>query len=216
MRKSAIVLVSMVEQITSTEANAVLRDGHYLGSIEYPATIILAERGLDGSVDAVAVYGPPVAQHFKVKLRGCLELTRLWQSERRRADRSTRGPLSHFVRDSLAWLREHRPEVPCVFSYTDPGINGPSGLPHHGAVYQASRFKCFGMSRITDYWWTPSGERISAAKIYRREKTKSRRLLTERGYRLEEKPPKILFVFGLQKSWREVRDIIGGRYADVK
>jgi hypothetical protein len=225
----------MIERITKADADAVLDGGHYLGETEYPPTCVLAERGQDGALDAVAVFAPPVAQHFKVKLPGCLELTRLWQSERRRAARSERGPLSKFVREALEWLRANAPEVPCVFSYTDPGISGPTGQPHHGAVYQAARFKCFGESRVTDYWVAPDDEEVLSAPVcYRRYHTKSREHLSstalyrcvkkdcERGHehvgpglRLVAKPPKLLFVFGLTKSWREVRDIIGGRYADA-
>lgn len=222
-----------IEMITSAEANAALCDGHYLGSIEYPATVILAERDPAGVVHAVAVYAPPVAQHFKVVLPGCLELTRLWQSEARRTARSVYGPLSKFVRATLAWLREHRPVTPCVFSYTDPGIRNPSGTPHHGAVYQAARFKCWGESRVTDYWDDASGNRLSAPVCYRRYHTKSRTILSGTapyvcthkrcpthahaagpGLTLVEKPPKLLFVFGLAKTTAEVREIVGGRYAE--
>jgi hypothetical protein len=193
--------------IKKGEADKLLEHEHYLGRIGYHPKFCLTTEQLD----ALAVYSPPIPQHFKVKLPGCLELIRLWQSDARRARRQADGPLSVFLKASLQWLRENDPNCPCVFSYTDPS-NIYNGKPNHGAVYQAARFKYLGESRITDYW-EREGVRYSSPVMYRRHKTKSREKLQALGYTRINKPPKKLFCKGLDLSVKEVVALIGGRYS---
>lgn len=194
-----------LEIITAKDANEIIGDKHYLGATEYQPTFCFAtpER------DAVAVYSQPVAQHFKVKLPGALELVRLWQS-----DKQARK-VGAFLASSIKLLRKLSPTVPCLFSYADPGqINPITGEPHTGVVYRATGWTYFGESRITDYWLDEFDNKISSPKMYRDEATKSRAKLTALGYRLIAKPPKFLYVYGLRKTPAEVREIIAGRYAD--
>lgn len=197
-----------VERIQHWEASAILTKNHYLGPLEYHPKYCLATP----QRDALAVFSPPIPFSFKKRLPGCLEITRLWQSEDRRKARAERGPLSDFVKATLEWLKTNAPECPCVFSYTDPAQIGPDGKPHRGVVYQMARFSKLGPSRVTDYW-LKDGIRYSSPVMYRRHKTKSREKLNALGYTLIEKPPKILYVFGLTLSVKEIRQVIGGRYA---
>lgn len=201
-----------LREITVAEANDLLAragDGHYLGRAEYlPSHIVATEE-----CDAIAVFAPPTASHFKIKLPGCLECTRLWQSQERRE----RGEhLSKFLKASCEFIRSAEPECPAIFSYSDPSQHNPATSRwHNGFVYLAARFKKFGDSRVTDYWRDWDGEVVSSPKMYRRHKTKSRDKLRALGYELIEKPPKALFVYGLALHWREVVNRIGGRYAKV-
>ncbi len=200
-------------EITVAEANALLArdgDGHYLGATEYlPAHIIATEER-----DAIAVFSHPTASHFKIKLPGCLECTRLWQSQERR---ETGVKLSKFLKAACEFIRVIRPECPAIFSYSDPSQTNPAtGRWHDGFVYLAARFKKFGESRVTDYWRdATTGVVFSSPKMYRIHKTKDREILTLLGYDLIKKPPKVLFVYGLALKWPEVVKAIAGRYAKV-
>jgi hypothetical protein len=193
--------------ITAKEAGVLIKGRHYLGATEYQPTFCFAtpER------DAVAIYSPPVAQHFKVKLSKPLELVRLWQ-----ADEQTRR-VGKFLASSIRALRKLSPESDCLFSYADPGqLNPHTGEPHTGTVYRATGWEYFGPSRVTDYWLDEFNEQVSSPVMYRRHKTKSRELLgLFLGYKLVEKPPKHLYVYGMRKTPAEVREIIGGRYAKI-
>lgn len=180
---------------------------HYLGRLEYTPRFCIAtpER------DAVVVFSPPVASHFKT-IPGFrpVELARLWQADH--ADR----PLSQFLAASLRWLRQLDPDLDCVFSYADPAQkNDRTKRPHNGTVYQATNFAYVGESRATDQWQTPKGERISAAVCYRRFKTKSRERIQQLNpkWKLIPGEPKRFYVYGLQKTPAEVISIIKGRYA---
>lgn len=224
--------------ITLKEANAILadaKDGHYRGELEYPPKYIFATE----AHDAIAAFTPPVPWHFKIKLPGCLELTRLWQSEARRQSWRVASdpPLSKFLR---ACLRALPAEVPCVFSYCDPepddaGAHKREKPAHTGNIYRMARFRLLGQSRETDYWRTPAGDVLSSPVCYRVYHTKSRKTLAGTspytcswtspkgetctkehmgpGLTRIPKPEKFLFVYPLAKSVAEVRAIIGGRYA---
>lgn len=196
-----------LQVVTADEASKMLEGRHYLGPLEYQPRFCIAtpER------DAVAVYSPPVAAHFKtIPDFRPLELARLWQ-----ADESDR-PLSQFLAASLRWLRHLAPEVDCVFSYADPAQkNDRTRRPHNGTIYQATNFAYLGESRATDYWRTPSGEEISSPVCYRRFKTKSREKIQQLNpkWKLIPGEPKRLYVYGLQKTPAEILAVIKGRYA---
>jgi hypothetical protein len=191
-----------LDVISSIEASALINGKHYLGPTEYQPTFCFATE----ERDAVAIYSPPVASHFKRALSKPLELIRLWQYN---PDR----PLSQFLATTLRVVRKMSPESDCIFSYADPGqINPLTGQPHKGTIYRATNFEYFGESRVTDYWLDEFNEKVSSPVMYRRHKTKSREKLTALGYVLVEKPPKHLYVYGLQLTTSEVRAKIGGRY----
>lgn len=236
----------ILDLIQATEANALIvadpDDTHYLGEADYMPShcIATSER------DAVAIFGPPTAQHFKggpkatraerVVLSKPLELTRLWQSQARR---ERNEPLSQFLSKALRYMRSLSPESDCVFSYADPArISPTTGEAHKGTIYRACNFECFGASRVTDEWEVrdPVTDEVmavlSSPVCYRRFHTKSRQHLSHTagytcshekcethqhvgpGLVLREKPPKILYVKGLRITPQQVREIIGGRYAE--
>jgi Arc/MetJ-type ribon-helix-helix transcriptional regulator len=193
--------------ISAQEANRIIGEKHYLGAVEYTPRfcITTAER------DAVAVYSPPVASHFK-RIPGFtpIELARLWQSD------ETERPLSQFLAASLRWLRKLAPEVDCVFSYADPAARHTmTKAPHRGTIYQATNFAYVGESRATDSWRTSKGEVISSPVCYRRYKTKSRAKIQALNpkWKLIPGEPKRLFVYGLKSKPDEVLARIKGRYA---
>jgi hypothetical protein len=135
-----------------------------------------------------------------------LELARLWQSDDQQA-----RPLSQFLAAALRWLTKHAPESDCVFTYADPAqVNPRTGQAHNGTIYRATNFTYVGKSRVTDRWRMPKGEIVSAAKAYRRFKTKSRAAIAARtDWTLVEGVPKHLFVFGLRLPTAEVMARIG-------
>jgi hypothetical protein len=206
-RGPVAAVAAPLQMVTPEEANAMLAGRHYLGPLEYPPRFCIAtpER------DAVAIYSPPVASHFKsIADFRPIELARLWQADD--ADR----PLSQFLAASLRWLRQLGPDLDCVFSYADPAQkNGRTKRPHNGTIYQATNFAYVGESRATDSWRTPKGETVSAAVCYRRFKTKSREKIQQLNpkWKLLTGEPKRLYVYGLQKTPAEVMAIIKGRYA---
>lgn len=190
--------------INAPEANAIIEGKHYLGATEYQPMFCFATE----ERDAVAIYSPPVAKHFKVKLTKPLELVRLWQSD------AQKRKVGAFLASSIRTVRKLSPDSDCIFSYADPGqLNPITGEPHTGAVYRATGWAYFGASRVTDYWRDADGAVISSPKMYRMFKTKSRVWLAMLGYTLIEKPPKHLYVYGLRKTPEEVREIIAGHYA---
>jgi len=189
--------------INSKEANEIINGKHYLGRVVYQPSFCFAT----AERDAVAIYSPPVAAHFKNVLTKPLELVRLWQSD----DQSRK--VGAVLATSMRAVRKLSPESDCIFSYADPGaINPRTGEPHTGVVYRATGWTYLGTSRVTDYWLDEFNEAVSSPVMYRRHKTKSRVKLTAMGYRLVEKPPKHLYVYGLRKTPAEVRSIIGGQY----
>lgn len=197
---------SALNIITAKDANRLIDGRHYLGGVEYAPRFCVAtpER------DAVAVFSPPIASHFKrIDDFHPLELARLWQAD------GVARPLSQFLSASLRWLRKAAPEVDCVFSYADPTRkHSITQAPHRGTIYRAANFTFIGESRATDYWRTPDGEIVSAALCYRRFETKSRAKIQAINPRwtLVRGEPKLLFVYGLQRKPNEVRSIIKGRY----
>jgi hypothetical protein len=52
--------------------------------MHWPPRVILADHDEEGKVCALAAFGYPIAAHFRRVLPGCLELSRLWQSDNRR------------------------------------------------------------------------------------------------------------------------------------
>ncbi len=206
-RGPVAAVAAPLQLVTAEEANAMLAGRHYLGALEYPPRFCIAtpER------DAVAIYSPPVASHFKtIPDFRPIELARLWQAD------DAERPLSQFLAASLRWLRQLGPEVDCVFSYADPAQkNDRTKRPHNGTIYQATNFAYVGESRATDYWRTPKGEVISSPVCYRRFKTKSRAKIQALNpkWKLIPGEPKRLYVYGLQRTAAEVLAIIKGRYA---
>lgn len=220
----------MLENIPIKEASALLEGEHYLGPLEFnpPYRLSTPER------DALAVFATPTAYMFHRRLPGCLELTRLWQSQARREARTTKGPLSDFVRGACQWLRERDSTIPCIFSYTDPARVW-NGKPHNGTVYQWAGFHKLGNSRVTDIWEDGLGNRLSAPVCYRIYRTKSREYLSGTeifpgnfgskktgpkwfpvegpGLTLIEKPAKILYCYPLTLTITQIREKLGGRYA---
>lgn len=198
-------LPPLVVQSNRDEASEILKRGHYLGALEYqPAHVFVTP-----DRDAVAVYTHPIASHFKGKIGFYpLELARLWQS-----NEQTR-PLSTFLSQTLRALRTLDKSIDCVFSYTDPAQTNVFGEHHHGGIYRACNFAMLGESRATDHWLTPDGEKISAPKLYRMHKTKSRDKAAELhpDWTLVPGVPKILYVYPLASSALDVCRIIGGRY----
>lgn len=194
-----------LDKISVKDANAIIHGKHYLGRVIYQPMFCFAtpER------DAVAVYSSPVSHHFKRKLSKPLELVRLWQSD------AQSRKVGAVLACSMRAVRKLSPESDCIFSYADPDtINPITGEPHTGVVYKATGWTYLGPSRVTDYWRDELGELNSSPVMYRRFKTKSRKTLIAKGYTLVEKAPKHLYVYGLRKTPAEVREIIGGRYAD--
>ena len=208
-----------LDKITPEEASSLID-----GRVEYRPTFCIAtpER------TAVAIFAPPIAQHFKVKLPGALELTRLWQAN------GEFRPLSAFVGAALRWLHKLAPDCPCIFSYADPAQIDPHTHRYHsGGIYQATNFTLLGLARATDKWRTPSGTIWSPQKLYRftpgfaerfpdatdrhgkrRRGTKSNATIQELhpDWTLIPGEPKILFCYPMRLTVNDVRKIIGGRY----
>ena len=184
-----------IDQITVTEANAIIDGKHYLGAVGYLPRYCLAT----AARDAVAVFGYPNAASFKVALQDPLELVRLW-----RADGAT-VRTDHFLHRCLMMVRKLAPDCDAVFSYADPKQG------HTGAVYKGVGFKFAGKSRITDEWETATGKRIGAAQAYRALGTKSRKRIAELrpDWRLVEGVPKLLFVFPMAMTISDVLSRLG-------
>ena len=184
-----------VVRIDWAEANAMLSGNHYLEGARYRPTFCLTTP----SRDALAMFGPPVASHFKVKLAHPLELTRLWRSP------DCPFPLSQFLARAVRYIKREAPATDCLFSYADPAQG------HHGGIYIASGWTALGEARATDHWITPDGVKVSAAQCYRRFKTKS----VERIGTLEPSWVRIvgvrkrLFVYPMRLSVATVLDAIG-------
>jgi hypothetical protein len=196
-----------IERIEWKEADSILERGHYLGAVEYTPVYCFATP----KRDAVAVFSPPVASHFKRALAEPLELARLW-----RADDSDFAT-SRFLAACLRWLRKNT-KAECVFSYADPAVTGKrNGKPHNGTVYQAANFAYLGTSRVTDRWQTPSGEIISSPVCYRRLKTKSRAEVAKRRpkWKLIPGAPKHLYLYALAESTDSLLPKIAGRYTSA-
>jgi hypothetical protein len=166
----------------AVEANALIDGKHYIGAVAFTPTFCLSTP----QRDAVAIYGPPVAASFK----GVLELRRLWQAD------GCKRQVSEFLSATLRWLRKSSPDVPFVVSYADPAAG------HRGTVYKAANFKFLRMARATDTWLTRHGTKLSAAKVYRMLKTKSRKAIkaARPHWRLVPGQRKLLFVYPMAQS----------------
>lgn len=66
-----------IVRIDWSEADAMLHGNHYLGAAGYRPVFCLTTP----TRDALALFGPPVASHFKMRLERPLELTRLWRAD---------------------------------------------------------------------------------------------------------------------------------------
>jgi hypothetical protein len=191
--------------ISAVDANRIISERHYLGKVEYtPRFCIASAEG-----DAVAIYSPPVASHFK-RISGVasIELARLWQAD------TTERSLSQFLAATLRWLRKFAPMWIACF-YANPAAKHPvTKAPHRGTIYQATNFVYVGESHATDAWETPKGEIISMAVCYRRFKTKSRTRIQELqpNWKLIPGKPKRLFVYGLKRKPADVLAVIKGRH----
>jgi hypothetical protein len=215
-----------IVQIDWAEADRMLDGAHYLGAAGYQPSHCLTTPARD----ALALYGPPVASHFKTVLAEPLELTRLWRSEGYAGEPITDSSgkvwpgrqLSQFVVASLKWLKREAPEADCVFSYADPGArNSVTGRRHSGGIYTASNFTFLGEARSTNHWVTQNGEKVDAAKAYRMFKTKSVKRMAELRprWRVVIGEPKLLYCYPLRLSVPKVLELIGGdgaRYNEVR
>lgn len=192
-----------IVQIDWTSADAMLDGNHYLGAAGYPPTFCLTTP----SRDALALFAPPVASHFKKVLASPLELTRLWR------DDACPWPLSKFLSRALRWIKTNAPETDCVFSYADPGaINPVTGRPHVGGIYTASNFAFLGEARATDHWLDDHGAKVSAPQCYRLFKTKSVARMAELRPSWVHCPgsAKLLYAFPLRMKLADVLERIGG------
>ena len=194
-------------QIAPREANVILRDRHYLGAAHYRPRFCLTTP----TRDALALYAPPIAVHFKTMLDSPLELTRLWRAD------DADVILSQFLAATLRWLRREAPDADCVFSYADSAAWNPiTGRRHNGGIYTASNFTCLGEARATDHWIDDAGDRVTAAKCYRMMRTKSRERIAELRptWRLVPGERKLLYLYPLRMSVAQVLERIGerGRY----
>jgi hypothetical protein len=195
-----------IVQIDWADADVLLHGNHYLGSAGYRPVFCLTTP----TRDALALFGPPVASHFKMRLERPLELTRLWRTD------DCPFPLSQFLARAVRWTKREAPETDCIFSYADPAaINPVTGRAHHGGVYVASGWTELGEARATDHWVTPDGGKVSAAQCYRRFKTKSveRIAAISPTWRHVAGRRKRLFVYPVRLSVAAVLDAISGRYA---
>lgn len=184
-------------------ADAMLDGNHYLGRAGYQPTFCLTTP----TRDALALFAPPVASHFKKALAAPLELTRLWRTH------DCPFPLSQFLSRSLRWIKKAAPETDCVFSYADPGaINPITGKPHVGGVYIASNFAFLGEARATDHWLDDDGNKVSAPQCYRMFKTKSVEKIAalKPSWRHVAGQPKFLYAFPLRMRLADVLAAIGG------
>jgi hypothetical protein len=191
-------------QISFDEADAMLGNGnHYLGAAGWKRGFALTTP----TRDALAIFGPPVAAHFKEVLVSPLEIARLWRAD------DCPWPLSQFLGLALRWLRRSKPSCSCVFSYADPAaINPVTGQAHHGGIYAASNFVFVGTSHRTGYWLDERGARVTLPQCYRRWGTKSRPKIARLRprWRFVAGERKNLFVYPMQMSVAAVIDAIGG------
>jgi hypothetical protein len=184
-------------------ANELLDGNHYLGAAGYQPTYCVTTP----TRDALALFAPPVASHFKKALPSPLELTRLWRTD------DCPFPLSQFLSRAIRWIKKEAPSCSCVFSYADPGaINPVTGRPHVGGIYTASNFVFLGEARATDHWLDDDGCRISAARCYRMFKTKSVARIAALKPSWQHVPgsPKYLYVYPLRMKLADVLEAIGG------
>jgi hypothetical protein len=192
-----------VVRIEFDEADTILAGNHYLGVAGWRRGYCLTTP----TRDAVAVFGPPVAAHFKEVLDCPLELTRLWRSD------DCPFPLSQFLGRALRWIKREVPETSCVFSYADPGaVNPVTGRAHVGGIYAASNFAFIGTSHRTGYWLDEAGTRFTLPQCYRRWGTKSvpRVAALMPGWRFVAGERKSLFVYPMRLSVAAVLEAIGG------
>jgi hypothetical protein len=185
------------------EADAMLEGQHYLGVPGYRPAFCLST----ATRDALAVFAPPVASHFKKSLPAPLELTRLWRTD------DCPFPLSQFLSRALRWIKREAPETDCVFSYSDPAaVNPVTGRPHVGGVYAASNFAYLGTARATDHWITPDFERVSAPRCYRLFRTKSAAKIAafRPDWEFVAGMPKSLFCYPMRLKLPAVLEAIGG------
>lgn len=201
-----------IVRIDPDEANVMLDGAHYLGAAGYQPTYCLTTP----TRECLALFGPPVASHFKKTLTSPLELTRLWRSS------ECGWPLSAFLSRSIKWIKREAPAVDCIFSYADPAArNSVTGRRHVGGIYVASNFSFLGESRSTDHWIDEQGGKVSAAQCYRLFKTKSvvKIAALRPGWRHVAGEAKNLFVYPMRLSVADVLAAIGGdgsRYNDVQ
>jgi len=191
-----------LQLIAMQAANKIIFE-HYLGPVTYSPMYCLASS--DGY--AVAVYSSPIAASFKRNLKGSLELVRLFKSQQASFE------TSQFLAATLRWLKKNT-DAPCVFSYADPTVKDTrTNRTHTGQIYKITGFQFLGLSRITDTWLA-GGKIISAAKCYRRYKTKSRKKIQtiNPDWHLIKGEPKALYVFPLRKRMSPLKKSLS-RYA---
>ena len=191
-----------IDQISVSEANAILTGKHYLGPVTYPPRYCFATPARD----AIAVFGFPNAASFKVTLNDPVELVRLW-----RADGAV-VRTDHFLHRCLQLLRTLAPECDAVLTYADPAQG------HTGKVYKGCGFTFVGKSRTTDQWEMPDGKQLSAAQVYRRLGSKSRTRIAELQpqWKLIAGVPKLLFVFPMRMPVAEVLTRIGTKLPEAR
>lgn len=181
-------------QLTShDEANAILTGAHYLGAADYKPRFCMTTK----ERNAVAIFSDPIAAHFKTTIENPLELARLW-----RADNAP-FQTSEFLGNCLRYLRKLAPDTDCVFTYADPAAsNSVTGKQHNGGVYIAANFTALRKSRATDQWRLPSGEVLTAARVYRQLKTKSREAIAKSrpDWTLIPGVPKRLFLYPMRMT----------------
>ncbi len=150
-----------VRPIELRKSKRMIEDNHYLGKWS-PSSVCLGvfKTGIPDPVGTL-VYGPicgrPVlnglftqneipttnGQMFRPSNSSVLELKRMWVQD----DIGFNGE-SLSISRSFQWLRENRPEVRVLVSYSDPSAN------HRGTIYQATNWwfqDVYGESKPTGF-----------------------------------------------------------------
>jgi hypothetical protein len=187
----------IIDRVTHDEANAILVGAHYLGSADYASRYCMATQDRK----AVAVFSDPIAAHFKTVIDHPIELARLWRAD------DAPFVASQFLAACLRHVRKIAPGTDCVFTYADPAArNSATGKEHNGGVYVAANFTFIRKTRAIDKWRLPSGKILSAAKVYRKLRTKDRDAIMKvrPKWTLIPGVPKRLFVYPMRLSVTQV------------
>ena len=131
-----------VRKIPKDDADALIRRGHYSGSVVWSSNVHLGVY-LDGKRIGALQFGPPMNPASAEKVvpgEACLELSRLWLEDEKPSNTTSR-----VISYAVKFLRMTRPDVTWIQSYAD------SRCGKAGGIYQACSFDYFGSHETTFY-----------------------------------------------------------------
>ena len=149
----------IVQPISSTDANRVVKALHYSGKVVQNSQIHLGVF-LDGRCGGAMQFGPSMDKRHLIELvRGTtwnefIELNRLAF-----ADWLPRNGESRAIAFAMRWLKSHYPWLKWVVSFADGTQCGD------GTIYRASGFVLTGIKQNSTFYQFPDGERVANLSI---------------------------------------------------